>query len=193
MERPGFMHGVYHEMVSVACGARYTMPLGILVGHGGPVFKLYPGAGLGRILVRGVDRLLLIAPRDPRVFWASIEHRLEDELEWPCPKPDPEVGAWYECRPRLLRVEDDGVAWYECSVFKHLAGYPPVYTRSYGCLVELMILYTKARAGVRIDGVRDHARYLEWCVARSSPWNKDLVNLASKIRALIDDLAGLPP
>lgn len=186
--------GVYSELIAVPCGARYTMPLGVLGGRR-PLFRVYQGTGLYSILRGAARTLYLLAPRDPVAYWMSIEHTLEDLIQWKgCPAPDPGMGAWYKCIPTLARSEA-GYDVYECRGLEHVAGSPPAYTRAHGCLVELMVVYTKLRAGVRMEGVGEYARWLEWCVTRSAPMRDDLTALASKLRGLVEDLtsSGPPP
>ena len=180
------LEGAYSELIAMPC-RRYTMPLGILALNP-PTFKAYKGTGLSRILEEAPTQLYLLAPRDPRLYWLSIEHKLEDLIEWtPCPRPDPGMGAWYRCTPE--KAEDRGeYTLYKCTGLEHLAGSPPPYSRAHGCLVELMILYTKLRAGVRLGDPRCYARWLEWCVTRAAPGREDLASLASKLRNLIEGL-----
>ena len=186
---PGFYDGVYYEFVALPCGVRYSMPLGVLMGST-PSFRVYSSVGLYRLLRSGVEEILLLSPRDVRLFWYSIVHSLEDLLKWnSCPEADESLGAWYSCSPILTRSYN-GYDVYECRGFRFLGGYPPVYSRVYGCFVELLVLYTKLRAGVKLNDVGGYVEWLSWCIERSSPRNRSLLNIANMVKERIYNILG---
>ncbi|MCS7106932.1 MAG: hypothetical protein NZ902_02375 [Acidilobaceae archaeon] len=156
------LEDVYYEFIAFPCGVRLSSPLGIF----GRSFKVYKGTSLWRALPRA-SRLLLLSPLDPLAFYDSVRHELELRVEWEeCPRPHERLGAWYSCMPRLLeRGELYDV--YRCEEFAHIGGTPPPYSRVMGCLVELLVLLTKARVGA-VKGYLEYARWLTWCVERAS-------------------------
>lgn len=156
------LRDVYYEFIAFPCGHRLSSPLGLFGGS----FKAYRGTSLWRALPQ-TRRLFLLSPLDPLAFYESVMHQLELRMEWEeCPKLDERLGAWYLCTPRL---EEEGELYdvYRCEELVHLAGTPPPYSRVMGCLVELLVLLTKARAGA-VKGYLEHARWLAWCVERAS-------------------------
>ncbi len=158
------VEGVYYETVAFPCGDRYSMPLGVARVGGALYFRVFRGAGLlSRLGDGGSLRLLL--PARPEAFLWSLDHRLESMVEWGgdgCPEPDPSWGAWVACEARGLGWEGDARS-YECVGARHLAGYPPGYTRALGCLVEMLVVITKLEAGVPLPEGPGGARgELEW-------------------------------
>jgi len=158
---------VFYELVAFPCGARYSMPLGVYSWDPG-YFRVYHGTGMARAYRGGP--LLLLAPRDPLLFLESLEHRLEQRVPYysGCPFQDPRLGAWYSCLGVPL-ARDPGADWYACANPRRIAGEPPhAYTRSYGCLVELLILYTKLLAGALSELPPGLVEGLHRCVERSA-------------------------
>ena len=182
--------GLYYEFIAIPCGTRYTMPLGVYNGAR-QSFRVYREAGLYSILRGGARELFLLAPYDPMLFYESVAHKLESRIEWGsdgCPRVSELLGCWFQCTPALAAV-NPGFDVYECSRFKHVAGAPPPYSRVMGCLVELLIVYTKVRAGVAMEGYLDYARWLRWCVERASRGDPRYVSIADLI---LQDLKRAP-
>ena len=149
-----FLEGRFYEFIAFPCMHRYSMPLGILWSSP-PVFRVYKSTGLHSILEGYDGHLYLLSPIRPEYFWYSVQHELEEMVEWRgCPVPDDVHGAWFKCKP-VKATGSDYFTVFECRGFRHVSGEPPPYSRSYGCLVELIVLYTKIRAGVDLDGVGD--------------------------------------
>ncbi|MEN2999657.1 MAG: hypothetical protein ABDH61_03695 [Acidilobaceae archaeon] len=177
----GLLGDIYYEFIAFPCSQRLSSPLGLL----GRDFKVYKDTSLWRALPRS-RRLFLLSPLDPLAFYESLRHELELQIEWrECPKPDERLGAWYSCAPQLVeRGELYDV--YRCEELVHVAGSPPPYSRVMGCLVELLVLLTKARAGA-VKGYSEHARWLAWCVERASRGGK----YAEVARVVLQELESL--
>ena len=180
------MAWAYREFIALTCGHRYSMPLGVLGGAPG-FFRVYHGTGLSRIYSGGL--LVLLAPRDPVDFYRSIRHRLELEVEYEsgCPMPEAGRGSWFTCLGVPVG-EAPGYTLYECDGPRPLLLTPWTgYTRAYGCLVELLVLATKALAGVEVP--RGHVEGLAWCIRRSAPGDPGLEEaLDWALQALRGDL-----
>lgn len=165
------LEGVYYEVIAAPCGARYTMPLGVVREDVALQFRVYQDAGLAKILDRRRLRLLLLAPKDPLLYLESIEHKLEKRLLYRggCPEPDPDLGAWVECITSYLGTQG-GVHLYSCDA-RRLVGESPGYTRLHGCIVETLVILTKIRAGAPLPalpgGVEAYLEWLSWCIKRS--------------------------
>ncbi len=185
------LKGLYYEFIAVPCGSRYTMPLGVYNGVK-PMFTVYREAGLYKVLRGGVDRLFLLAPYDPLLFYESLTHKLESKIEWGgdgCPITSELLGCWFQCTPKLV-IEEAGFDIYECLVFKHVAGVPQPYSRVMGCLVELLVVYTKVKAGVIQEGYLDYARWLRWCIERASRGDPKYVSIANLILQYLEEASG---
>jgi hypothetical protein len=183
--------GLYYEFIAIPCNSKYTMPLGLYNGVR-PSFTVYREAGLYNVLRGGVRELFLLAPYDPILFYESLVHRLESRIEWGadgCPVVSDLLGCWFQCTPVLV-VEDPGFDVYECSMFKHISGTPPPYSRVMGCLVELLVMYTKAKVGVAREGYLDYARWLRWCVERASKGDPRYVSIANLILQSLEGATG---
>ncbi len=160
--------GIYYEFISFPCGKRrYSMPLGIIWAPQ-PAFYIYKTAGLSR-LIDSSGTLFLLSPSDPLLFLESINHTLELKVAFDdngCPRPS-ELGSWYRC-DYVINYNDNEKVGGVCRSFipVRLASVP--YTRLYGCLVELLVILTKARAGVIKDWYLEYARGLRDCIERSS-------------------------
>ncbi len=191
--------GVWAELIAFPCGYRYTMPLGVMVRGGRQVFRLYRGVGLLDIAARSGYKLVLrlLAPRLPHLFVESYFHRLEEKVSWEddgCPRTDVSMGYWFECKAVAERVEGDSY-WFSCDGgLKPLGGYGlTVYNRAYGCIVELLIIHSKLKAGVTLGEGYDllsHARMLAWCVERSAPGDEVLKGYARGLLQGIQELVG---
>lgn len=120
----------------------------------------------------------------------SVRHELERRVEWEgdCPRTTEEAGAWFLCR-HSLKERGELYDLYECEELVHLAGSPPPYSRVTGCLVELLLLLTKARAGA-VRGYVEHARWLLWCVERASRGNAKYVGAARDVLQELEALEG---
>jgi len=182
--------GLYYEFIAFTCGLRYSMPLGIYI-DSKPMFRVYRGTGLYRALRGGVKRLLLLSPRDPMAFYESVRHTLESRIEWDsggCPRVSEDLGLWVSCTPTLISEAPDFDV-YVCSEFTYVAGVPPPYTRVMGCLVELLVLYTKARAGVLEAGYVEYARWLKWCVERASRGDSRYVSATEEVLRELEEIS----
>jgi len=158
---------VFYELIAFPCGARYSMPLGVYSWDPG-YFRVYHSAGMAR-LYRG-GPLVLLAPRDPVLYLESLEHRLEREIAYAsgCPLPEPRLGAWYSCLGVPLAGEP-GADWYACVNPRRIAGELfHAYTRAYGCLVELLVIYTKLLANAIDEVPHGLVEGLSRCVERST-------------------------
>ncbi len=176
------LKGLYYEFIAIPCNFKYTMPLGIYNGVK-PIFTVYREAGLYKILRGSVRELFLLAPHDPIVFYESLVHKLESRIEWgddDCPKVSEFLGCWFKCYPTLI-LENRDYDIYECSKFTHVAGVPPPYSRVMGCLVELLVIYTKVKAGVIREGYLDYAKWLRWCIEKASRGDFKYVSTADFI------------
>ncbi len=185
------IEGLYYEFVAAPCGARATMPLGVTAGPS-PGFFVYKDARLYDVLSTA-GRLLLISPYDPLVFLESVRHELEGRLKWKggCPEADELLGAWYECEYSLDRVTGEG-KHFSCTPLRLIAGRHVPFTRAYGCLVELLVLLTKARAGVWEGWWLPYAEGLVWCVTRSSRGAERYVVPANEVLQELRSLRGGP-
>lgn len=162
--------GVYMETVSLLCrGGRveWGMPLGLIANGGSVGFRVFEGSGYWRLLVeeRREDAVLIAyTPLNPVEF-------LEFMMVKPAPRSDcrpSDYSFMVTCRPRLVEARG-GVARFACEDARVAWGRPAPYTRAYGCLVELAVLASKARAGVVGCEAFEYARWLGWCVERSAP------------------------
>ena len=184
------MSVAFYEVIAFPCGVRLSMPLGVF-GWDPGYFRVYSGTRMHRHYRGGP--LMLLYPANPLLFLDSIEHRLEDVVEWVsgCPVPEPGLGAWYTCMGTLVTVEP-GAAWFSCTNPRRVSGSGPVsYSRAYGCIVELLVLYTKAAAGLEVPGGRGYLEGLRWCVARSSRGDERLVAVAERlVQAILGVLQG---
>ncbi|MEB3806724.1 MAG: DUF447 family protein [Desulfurococcales archaeon] len=166
----------------VSCDASYSMPLGIL-GEGPYFFKIYKDPLGGREKDIG-ECLLLLAPLDPLIFYESMMHRFESRNDlW-----DLDVlaglGSVFTCNP--VRVgEAPEYVLYECDRLRpiSIASWRG-YNRGYGCLIELLILYSRVKARVIEPdwGVLD---YLLRCIERSIPGGGDVDSVARRLLQLI--------
>ncbi len=160
------MAWAYREFIAFTCGERYSMPLGVV--HDAPgFFRVYRGTGLYERYKGGL--LVLLAPVDPLDFYRSIRHELELLIDYEsgCPMPDAKRGSWFTC-PGVPVGEAPEYRLYECEGPRPLLLAPWTgYSRAYGCLVELLVMATKAIAGV--DVPRSHVDGLVWCIRRSAP------------------------
>ncbi|MGC9071584.1 MAG: hypothetical protein ACP5HK_02665 [Acidilobus sp.] len=181
--------GVYYEFIAVPCGSKVTMPLGLIVGQE-PAFYVYKGTSLHERLA-DEGRLRLLSPYDPLAFLRSIRHELVAEIRWnnDCPVPEETMGAWYECSYRLWEVDENG-KWFTCDGLQRITGSHLPYTRMYGCLVELLVLLTKARAGVWEDWYIPYAEGLAWCVRRSSRGVSNYVDAANEVLRELRSMRG---
>ncbi len=171
----------YRELIALPCGARYSMPLGVL-GESPAFFRVFHGAGLAEYLR---EPLLLLAPTDPALFLYSLRHELEDMLEYDagCPRIDPRLGSWFTCNPVLVG-SSELYGLYECDRLRPLLLVPWTgYSRAYGCLVELLIYYTRVSAGV-VDPDTGFTRGLALCLERSDKSGR----LPSLAREILRDL-----
>lgn len=172
----------FHEYIAVSCSLDYTMPLGLL-GSGPYFFRVYKGAGLERVLGNG-GCLLLLAPRDPELFLESILHEFErNNIRDPSIIYSGNLGSWFSCTP--IRVGESGeYTLYECDRINPIVkSCFNGYHRGYGCLLELLIIYTKARAGV-VEPSKDIVSYLLECMGRSG----SRVEVIERVKRLLQDI-----
>lgn len=174
--------GAYYEFIAFPCSVngRYSMPLGVVFDEK-KQFTVYKDAGFLRFLGKeGV--LLLLSPSDPLLFVKSVAHALELEVRWDEASGCPELkglGGVYRCHYHQLSDGGNSVA-YSCNLEEVEPPQVP-YTRAYGCLVELLVLLTKARAGVYEGWYLEYARGLKWCVEHSTRGSPEYVNTANAI------------
>ena len=183
-----FTRGVYYEFIAFPCNdKRYSMPLGVLYGER-PGFRVFEGTGLHRILARRGGLIYLLSPRDPMLFVESVSHSLEKRLAWEgsCPRVDQSLGSWFSCTAIYERTSG-GADFYYCRDFTSLSPSPFAYFRAYGCLVELLVLKTKVDAGVVGRDSLEYARWLYWCVKRSSPGEERYARIALSILQGIEE------
>ncbi len=143
-------YGLFYETIAFPCGTReYSMPLGVVATDNLLWFRVFPGAGLSRLLSDSTS-ILLLAPRDPLWFAESLEHTLERRFQWSggCPLIPGEDGLIIYCGKPLLEGSVGGVEYYSCRVSRIEGRGCHVYTRAYGCLVEFLIYYTRVLAGI---------------------------------------------
>ncbi|MCE4600816.1 MAG: DUF447 family protein [Desulfurococcales archaeon] len=166
----------------VSCDASYSMPLGIL-GEGPYFFKIYKDPMSGEEKNVG-GCLLLLAPIDPLVFYESIMHSLERRKELRDLDALAGLGSVFTCSP--VRVgEAPEYVLYECDRLRPISIAPwRGYNRGYGCLVELLIIYSRVRAHVIEPdwGVLD---YLLRCIERSIPGGGNIDNVARRLLQVI--------
>ncbi len=175
------LEGVYYEVIAFPCGHVYSMPLGVVRTGSTLTFRVFRGAGLLSRLGSG-GPLMLLSPLTPEAFLWSLNHELESMITWDpekrCPVPSPKWGAWVECLAESTGWEGE-VRRYVCRDSRHLSGSPPSYTRSLGCLVEMLIIITKLEADAPLPeirgGVMGYLEWLAWCVSRSSGGRLDAV------------------
>ncbi|WP_292320948.1 DUF447 domain-containing protein [Caldisphaera sp.] len=164
--------GIYYEFISFLCNYRYSMPLGILYNEE-PLFYVYKTTKMAKLLSKeSQNRIYLLSPYDPILFLDSLEHKIENNISYDngCPKLDESIGIWYNCNAIYKKEFNDKLEFY-CSNLLKLKGDAVPYNRSYGCIVELLVLLTKVQAGVKEPWFLTYANGLKWCVERSS--NKD--------------------
>jgi len=158
--------GWFREFIAFDCASGAAAPLGVAGAYPG-VFRLYEGTRMQRSYRGGP--LMLLAPRDPLAFYEAVRGRawgLVDE-DGGCVVPDPRLGSWYHCVASLA------AAGPPYDVYLCPGGPRPValapwegYTRVYGCLVELLVVATKALAGAPVP--KGYAEGLAWCARRAS-------------------------
>lgn len=171
---------MYYELIAFVCGRKHSSPIGIFGMERG-TFRLYRGTRIGEIM-RTAQKIFLLSPSDPLLFYKSLTHELEAEIAWEgeCPKPDERLGAWYACEPRLVERREE-YDLYECGRLEHIIGVPPPYSRTMGCLVELLVILTKVRAGVELGDYRCYASWLRRCIERSSRGNPKYLEVADAV------------
>lgn len=175
-------HWRFHEYIAVSCSLDYTMPLGLL-GSGPYFFKVYRGAGLQKYL-DGNDCLLLLAPKEPELFLESVVHELESKrLRDSACILDSELGSWFTCTPVYVGSSSE-YSLYECDDIRPIVKVAfEGYHRGYGCLVELLVLYTKARAGV-LTPSQEVVEYLLYCMERSGAGGELIDRVKRLLQAL---------
>ncbi len=159
--------GVYMETIAVLCKEDrpvWSSPLGFMIVGGEARFRVFRGSMLWRILVEEEYDGYIVAytPRDPGEF---ALHVLEGGGRVKTCRPEGQPFT-IKCKPELRSV-DERAAWFTCKEFEARVGPGMPYTRMYGCLVELAVLASKARARVVGDWALSYARGLVWCVERS--------------------------
>jgi len=181
---------VFYEFVALPCGSRVSMPLGVYSWDPG-YFRVFRGTRMAGAYAGGP--LVLLAPGDPMVFAASMEHRLEEQLRYEsgCPVPDPALGAWYLCQG-LPVASTPEAEWYSCTNPRWLGGVlGPAYSRAYGCYVELLIILSRARAGVYTGVPEGLLEGLLECVRRSARGGEVVAAAEHAVQAIRGILQGL--
>lgn len=187
----GLPEGVYMETIAVLCRGgepAWSSPLGLLYTGGEIKFRVFRGSRLWSLLVEGGGgwRIIAYTPEDPGEFALHV-------IEGGGRVSTCDVGEHpftVECEPELVEASG-GVAWFRCRGHRTRRGPGVPYTRSYGCLVELAVLASKARAGVLEGWALDYARGLAWCVERSeAPGGGRHVGLARRLVRIIEEALG---
>ncbi|MEM1872985.1 MAG: DUF447 family protein [Acidilobaceae archaeon] len=154
--------GTYYELICRLCEPGVETPLGLKLEGGRARFRVY--SRKLRASMRETERLVCLAPVDPLVFYESV---VEGKSVVSCSELDSSRGHWLVCKPELVEEREDYDV-YACTRLEVVRGASSPYARAYGCLVELLVLLTKARAGVLGAGALEYARWLSWCIERSS-------------------------
>lgn len=155
---------VYYEFICRVCESELVTPIGFIASEGRIHFRVF--SQRLRESIRKASRLLCLSPSNPLLFYrVVIEGSSPIES---CNKIDTSMGHWLECKPTLI-AELEEYEVYSCESPRLTQGSMPPYTRSYGCLVELLVLLTKIKAGILNKEALDYAKWLVWCVERSSP------------------------
>lgn len=178
------MSGVYYELVCRLCGSGDVAAIGFRISGETAYFRVFSDR-LRKALAEA-RRIVCLAPADPLVFYEAVVEKESRAVS--CENTDPAAGHWLECEPSL--VESGGSHdVYACSSLRLTWGFQPPYSRAYGCLVELLVVYTKMKAGVLGPEALDYARWLLWCVERSSSVREHVL-AARRVLELAERVAG---
>lgn len=175
--------GVYYEFISIPCkgGERmeYSMPLGVLWGDH-PMFKVYKETVLYKYLRNPkLGSLLLYSPNDPMDFFLSIKHDKIIEKKGPC-LPSRPFALYMICKPHL-KESFESYDLYFCTDIKTVYGKPEPYSRTYGCLVEMLVVLTKLKSKALDRRYLTYLDFLRWCIERSSPKEKRFKEVAEDV------------
>ena len=164
----------------IPCGLRYSMPVGLL-GNGPYFFRIFKSSHKLENKIK--DCLLLLAPLDASLFFKSVIHEFENEIDVLDLSELVKHGSLYACTPMLVG-EAPEYFLYECIGLRplHVASWTG-YNRGYGCLLELLILYTRIRIGLIEPDIKI-IKYLINCIKRSNPGG-NLDNIAKRVLQLI--------
>lgn len=178
--KASLVEGVFYEFIALPC-SKYSMPLGVYRDRSQDRFRVFKGARLLDYLSRASpSRLYLLVPRDPILFYYSLAHELEEKfIEYPtgCPSPKWSLGVWYECLPEFSHKSGHEYHYICSGGLKLLGGEPSgLYSRVYGCFVELLVAYTKHLAGIEVDP--SYLGMLVKCIERAGPGRGDLWGIA---------------
>ncbi|MEB3788453.1 MAG: hypothetical protein GSR72_01000 [Desulfurococcales archaeon] len=184
----------YREFIAVPCRlGRYSMPLGLQIYGKQAFFKVYKETGLSRILEHDKPMaLLLLYPNDPRCFYESLKHILEKRRLEPgeCPLMDID-GDYRVCLSPLRVFGGTDYDIYSCTLSHgFLAGdwYSNIgYSRVYGCLLELLVYYTKVMSGIGDLPGHGYLEGLKWCIVRASNRDKAVMDVVDEILSAIYD------
>lgn len=177
----GLREGVYYELLCRLCEPKITTPLGLRFSEGFAYFRAF--SDRLREAMRETRKLVCLAPSDPLLFYEVVVERREP---FSCEdKPDLAKGHWFMCEPEMVE-RTELFDLYRCKNFSFLWGFLEPYTRAYGCLVELLVLFTKVRASVLKKEAVEYARWLSWCVERSSSVESH-VHAARRLLDLIEE------
>ncbi|MCE4609229.1 MAG: hypothetical protein F7C36_02470 [Desulfurococcales archaeon] len=185
----------YREVIAVPCRVGgYSMPLGLRVYGDQAFFKVYRETGLSRVLEQDKPMaLLLLYPNDPRCFYESLNHVLEEERLEPseCPLLDAE-GCYRVCLSPLRVFGGIDYDIYSCSLSHgfHVSDMCSSigYSRVYGCLLELLVYYTKVMAGITGLPGYEYLEGLKWCIERASNHDKAVTDIVDEIISAIYDV-----
>ncbi|MDP8002572.1 MAG: hypothetical protein ACP5I6_02410 [Caldisphaera sp.] len=180
--------GIYYEFIAFLCDKAYAMPLGILY-YDKPIFYVYKSTTMAKLLNLNKDTsnsIYLLSPNDPTLFLESLEHRIENRIihNNKCLDFDDKLGSWYYCNSYINKDHCDKYEFY-CDNFYKIKGENIPYSRSYGCLIELLILLTKVKAGIKEQWFLNYASGLKWCVERSSNKDEKYVELSEKLLQML--------
>ncbi len=175
----------YREFIAFPCvaGFKYSMPLGLVLYDDLAYGRVYRDAGLYKLAGK-MNCMLLLSPVDPLLFYRSLRHELEDKIQYcgPCPCPDPRLGSWYSCAPQFYPDMGDFKPLTCANLKPQVSGRYNItaYSRVYGCLVELLVYYTRVIAGVWRRSPIVEA-YLADCAIRASRGDRRIAKAVSEI------------
>ncbi|MEM1640886.1 MAG: DUF447 family protein, partial [Acidilobaceae archaeon] len=180
----GLKEGVYYELLCRLCEAGVITPLGLRLSGGSAYFRVF--SDRLREAMKRTRKLVCLAPSDPLLFYEVV---IEKKEPFSCEKEfDLTKGHWLICESEVV-IEAEFFDLYKCKSFNAVWGFLEPYSRAYGCLVELLILFTKAKASVLEKEAIEYAKWLNWCVERSSSVESH-VHAARRLLELIEKALG---
>ncbi len=179
--------GWYQETTALTCGEKnISMPLGVIVYGKQAYFRVFKNTRFYRLLRYSIPAILLFLPEDPLIYYQSINHSLESNPQiYASECPIVELpGKITLCNFPMRICDCVDYDWYTCSL-SHQLEYPNEmhvgYSRAYGCLLELLVYYTKVKAHVSNLPGEEYVNGLVWCIMRSSRNDRRLMEIVEKI------------